>query len=73
MIIVWIIGIVILGSIAAYFLGQMNNRDLEDCAGTVIGAVIFWPAVLIVVTILAPFAVPFILGVRKKNKDKKNG
>jgi hypothetical protein len=73
MIIVWIIGIIILGSIAAYFLGQMDDYDREEYAGVLIGAVFFWPAVLIVVAILAPFAIPFILGLRKKNKDKKNG
>jgi type II secretory pathway pseudopilin PulG len=72
MITVWIIGIVILGSLAAYFLGQMYDYDREDYAGPLIGAVIFWPALLIVVAILAPFAIPFILGRRKRNKNKKN-
>jgi len=70
MIIVWFIGIVILGSLAAYFLGRMDDYDREEYAGPLIGAVIFWPAVLIVTVIFAPFAIPFILGVRKKNKNK---
>lgn len=71
--IIWIVGIVILGSLAAYFLGQMDNYDMEEYAEPLIGAVIFWPVIFIVATIAAPFAVPFILGVRKKNKNKKNG
>ena len=73
MIIVWIVGVVILGSIAAYYLGQMDDYDREDYTWVLIGAVIFWPVVLIVVAILAPFVIPFTLGARKKNKDKKNG
>jgi len=72
MITVWIIGIVILGSLAAYFLGQMDNYDREEYAGVLVGAVFLWPVIFIVVAILAPFAIPFILGRRKRNKNKKN-
>ena len=73
MFIIWVIGFVILGSVAAYFLGQMNDRELEKVASGVIICVILWPLVLAIVLVVAPFAIPFTLGARKKNKDKKNG
>ena len=73
MFIIWVIGFVIIGSVAAYFLGQMNDREIEDIIGAVIAGIFFWPLVLAIVLVVAPFAIPFILGIRKKNKDKKNG
>jgi hypothetical protein len=73
MFIVWVIGCIILGSVTAYFFGQMDDHDLEDVAAPIIAGVFLWPLVLAVAVVIGPFIIPFILGSRKKNKDKKNG
>jgi hypothetical protein len=72
MITVWIIGVIILGSIAAYFLGRISSRDFVEFGVLIIFVVVFWPVFLVIGSILAPFAIPFILGRRKRNKNKKN-
>jgi len=67
---IWLIGCIIFGSIAAYCFGRMNQYDVEDIAGRTIVCIILWPIVLAIIIVVAPFAIPFILGVRAKNMAK---
>jgi hypothetical protein len=65
---IWLIGCIIFGSIAAYFMGKTDPYEYEDAIFGIIVVIVLWPAVLALAMIIAPFAVPFILGVRAKNK-----
>jgi uncharacterized membrane protein len=67
---IWLIGIIVLGSIAAYCFGRMDDYEVEDIAGGTIVCIILWPIALGIVIIVAPFAIPYILGQRTKNKTK---
>jgi hypothetical protein len=72
MLIIWILGILVIGSVGAYYLGQQDNRiDIVDLFWTLFMGAIFWPIILGFGLIVAPFAIPFILGQQKKNKEKK--
>jgi len=72
MLIIWILGALVIGSVGAYFLGQQDLRaDVVDLFWILFMGAICWPFILGFALIIAPFAIPFILGQRKKNKEKK--
>ena len=70
MVLIWFIGVIVLGSIAAYCFGRMEPHDVEDIAGGTIVCIILWPIILGIAIMVSPFAIPFILGARAKNKAK---
>lgn len=65
---IWLIGVVILGMIAAYQMGKLEPYQAEDVIWPVILVVVFWPFVIATAIIVAPFGVPFYLGLKKKEK-----
>ena len=65
---IWFIGVILIGSFAAYMLGKTDPYDFEDAIIPIILAVILWPIILAIVIAAAPFAVPFIIGQREKKK-----
>jgi hypothetical protein len=67
---IWIIGCIIFGSIAAYFMGKTDPYEYEDAIVGIIIAIVLWPICLTIAMIIAPFAIPFIFGVRAKNMAK---
>jgi hypothetical protein len=67
---IWLIGVIIIGSIAAYQLG-IDTYLYEDVIHVILFGILLWPAVLGFAIVIAPFAVPFILGVRAKKKRLK--
>jgi uncharacterized membrane protein YhaH (DUF805 family) len=71
MFLIWLIGFVILGMVAAYKLGKLEPNVLEDIFWVVIIGVVFWPVVLAVAIVISPFALPFYLGAKKKEKLEK--
>jgi hypothetical protein len=68
---IWLIGVVILGMLAAYQMGKLEPYQAEDVIWPVILVVVFWPFVLTTAIIVAPFALPFYLGAKKKEKLDK--
>jgi len=65
---IWLIGILILGMYSAYQLGKVEPNVLEDILWAVILSVLFWPVILTAAIIISPFALPFYLGIKKKEK-----
>lgn len=65
---IWFIGSIILGMIAAYQLGKLDSYQIEDIIWVVLIGILGWPLVLAAAIIIAPFGIPFYLGVKKKEK-----
>ena len=65
---IWFIGVLILGMITAYQLGKLDPYQIEDVIWLIIAAVLGWPLVLVAAIVIAPFALPFYLGMKKKEK-----
>lgn len=68
---IWLIGILILGMFAAYQLGKLETHFVEDIFWLVILGVISWPLVLFVAIVIAPFGIPFYIGIKKREKLEK--
>ena len=68
---IWLIGSLILGMYSAYQLGKVEPNVLEDIFWVVILGVLFWPLVLALAIVIAPFGLPFYLGAKKKEKLDK--
>jgi hypothetical protein len=68
---IWLIGVVILGMLVAYQMGKLDPYQVEDIIWPVILVVVFWPFVIATAIIVAPFGVPFYLGLKKKEKLDK--
>ena len=56
---------------SAYQLGKLDPYQVEDIIWIVTLGVLFWPFVLTAAIIIAPFAFPFYLGAKKKEKLDK--
>lgn len=65
---IWLIGVIIIGSLAAYQLGKLDDYTAEEAFWPVVIVTIFWPIVMAIAIVIAPFLIPFILGRRAKNK-----
>ena len=65
---IWLIGVVVIGAVAAYKMGMLDMYDLEEAFWPVVLLAIFWPAILAIAIIAAPFGIPFYLGHRTKQK-----
>lgn len=66
----WLIGIVILGVIAAFQLGKVEDNVIEDIFWVVVIGVVLWPLLLLSAVIVAPFGIPFYYG--RKIKEKRD-
>lgn len=65
---IWFIGVLILGMCVAYQLGKLDPYQVEDVIWVVIAAVLGWPLVIVAAIVIAPFGLPFYLGMKKKEK-----
>jgi hypothetical protein len=68
---IWLITVIILGMIAAYQLAFLEPYQVDDIVWVVIIGVLFWPVVIAAAIIISPFALPFYLGAKKKEKLEK--
>lgn len=66
---IWLIGVIIIGGVLAYLTGK-HDVDVEEYFWAITLCTIFWPCVLGIAIVMAPFAIPFTIGVRAKNKAK---
>ena len=65
---IYVIGVVLLGMFAAYRFGQAQSGVQDEILFVLIFGVLFWPAVLAFLIIIAPFAGMAYLGHRAKEK-----
>lgn len=66
---IYLIGVIVIGGFAAYKMGKLEYaNEVEDAFWPVVWLTVCWPAVLIIGLIVAPFGIPYTLGVRAKNK-----
>ena len=65
---IWAIGVVVFGMYCAYQFGRAPTHLQEDAGGAMIIGVIFWPGVLALAIVLAPFVGMAYLGKRAKLK-----
>ena len=68
MLALYIIGVVMFGMFAAYRFGQAPSGVQDEIVFILIFGVLFWPAVLAFLIIIAPFAGMAYLGHRAKEK-----
>jgi Na+/H+ antiporter NhaA len=68
---IWLITVIILGMIAAYQLAFLEPYQVDDIVWVVIIGVLLWPVVIAAAIIISPFALPFYLGAKKKEKLEK--
>ena len=66
---IYVIGVVLLGMFAAYRFGQAPSGVQDEILFVLIFGVLFWPAVLAFLIIIAPFAGMGYLGHRAKMKS----
>ena len=67
---IWIIGVVVFGMWVGYRFGQADEYTQRDIGAILIAVVLFWPFVLGLAIVLAPFAGMVYLGARSKLKEK---
>lgn len=67
---IWIIGVIVFGMYAGYRFGQAPDYTQHEIGAILIGSVIFWPFVLALAILIAPFVGMVYLGARSKNKEK---
>jgi ABC-type dipeptide/oligopeptide/nickel transport system permease component len=68
MLILYIIVAILLGMFAAYRYGQAPHSVQNEIGAILVFGVIFWPAVLALAVVIAPFAGMGYLGHRAKQK-----
>lgn len=68
---IWLIVVIILGMIAAYKLAFLEPYQVDDIFWVVIIGILLWPVVIAAAIIISPFAIPFYLGAKKKEKLEK--
>jgi hypothetical protein len=67
----WLIGVVVFGMYLGYRYGQADAYTQNDIGAILIAVVLFWPFVLALAIVLAPFAGMVYLGERSKKKKEK--
>ena len=67
---IWIIGVIVFGMYAGYRFGQADEYTQREGGAVLIACVLFWPFVLGLAIVLAPFAGMVYLGARSKKKEK---
>ena len=67
---IWLIGVIIIGGVSAYFTGK-HNFDVEEYFWLIASLTVFWPTVLGIAIVIAPFIIPYAIGVRAKKKRLK--
>ena len=68
---IWLIVVIILGMIAAYQLAFLDRYEVGEIVWPVILGIVFWPFVIAAAIISSPFALPYYLGSKKKEKLEK--
>jgi len=68
MLTLYIIVTILLGMFAAYRYGQAPYSVQNEIGAILVFGVIFWPAVLALVIVVAPFGGAVWLGIRSKEK-----
>ena len=66
----WLIGVIVFGMYAGYQYGKADVYTQNDIGAVLIAVVLFWPFVLGLAIVLAPFAGMVSLGARSKKKEK---
>jgi hypothetical protein len=66
----WLIGVVVLGMYAGYRYGQASSYVQNEIGAFLIAGVLFWPFVLALAILIAPFAGMVYLGARAKKKKE---
>jgi hypothetical protein len=66
---IWIIGVIVFGMWVGYRYGQETPYVQNDIGAVLIAVVLFWPFVLGLAIVLAPFAGMVYLGARSKKKE----
>ena len=66
----WLIGVVVFGMYAGYQYGKADVYTQNDIGAVLIACVLFWPFVLVLAILIAPFAGMVYLGARAKNKKE---
>jgi hypothetical protein len=66
----WLIGVVVFGMYAGYRYGKADAYTQNDIGAILIASVLFWPFVLALAIVLAPFVGMVYLGARSKLKEK---
>jgi hypothetical protein len=66
----WLIGVVVFGMWAGYQYGKADAYTQNDIGAILIASVLFWPFVLALAIVLAPFVGMVYLGARSKLKEK---
>jgi len=64
---IWLIGVIIIGGVSAYFTGK-HNVDVEEYFWLIASLTVFWPIVLGIAIVSVPFIIPYAIGVRAKKK-----
>jgi hypothetical protein len=67
---IWIIGVIVFGMYLGYQYGKADAYTQNDIGAVLIAVVLFWPFVLALAIVLAPFAGMVYLGERSKKKEK---
>lgn len=70
---IWIIGVIVIGIIISYLWGR-EDMDNEFVPVAFFGT-LFWPVLVALALIVAPFAIPFVYGLhrrKKANQQSKN-
>jgi len=65
---IWFIGVVVFGMWVGYRYGQTEPYVQNDIGAILIVIVLFWPFVLALAILVAPFAGMVYLGARSKEK-----
>jgi hypothetical protein len=67
---IWIIGVIVFGMWAGYQYGKADVYTQREIGSVLIACVAFWPFVLALAILAAPFAGMVYLGKRSKLKEK---
>lgn len=67
---IWIIGVIIFGMWVGYRFGQADEYTQNEIGAILIAIVLFWPFVLALAIVLAPFAGMVYLGARSKYLER---
>lgn len=67
---IWLIGVVLLLSVSAYIIGRYSTPsqrdDLPGIVFVMVVASIFWPFLLGIGCVVAPFYLPYKFGVKRR-------
>ena len=68
---IWLIGVIVFGMYAGYQYGKADVYTQREIGSVLIACVAFWPFVLGLAILVAPFASMIMLGKRSLDKKEK--